>query len=341
MKNRKLLLVGSSESVHLENYFHLIQDYFDEILVVSNSKVTYAESKILNFSLKKPWLLIGKVIKMKKILKDFEPSHIHVHQAGTYSYITALANKSRIPLYLTTWGSDVLLTPKKNFLYKHLVKFSLQKADFITADAQFMVDAIKQMVDTNVLIANFGIDYLKVEIPSKEKIIYCNRLHKSLYRVDSIIEGFCQFYAENPDWKLVIGANGVETDKLKELARTLLPESSYEFIGFVSQEENKKQYLRAKMWISYPVSDGTAISLLEAMGYGCIPVVSDLPANREWIEDQSNGVIISKTIKHALNSAKLLDNELVTKKNQEIIESKATKEVNRKKFVTLYDQKSR
>jgi len=156
--------------------------------------------------------------------------------------------------------------------------------------------------------------------------------------VDEIITGFAKFYDNNPNWKLVIGANGTETEKLKKKAESLLPSSSYEFIGFVSQEENRRQYLNAKLWISYPKSDGTAISLLEAMGYGCIPVVSDLPANKEWVNHRSNGIVISSEIEEAISEAILLNGNLVQETNKEIIETKATKEVNRKKFVSLYNK---
>jgi glycosyltransferase involved in cell wall biosynthesis len=41
------------------------------------------------------------------------------------------------------------------------------------------------------------------------------------------------------------------------------------------------------------VSDGTSVSLLEAMAAGCVPVLSDLPANREWVVDGLNGFLVS------------------------------------------------
>lgn len=337
MQNKRLLLVGSSGSVHLENYHNLIKDYFDEILIVSNVKIEYCSYKLLDFSLKKPWLLPNKVKSMRTIISDFAPSHIHVHQAGTFSYITALANKSKIPLVLTTWGSDVLITPHKNFLYKHLVKFSLRKANFITADAHFMAEAIKKMVNKEVLIANFGIDLESAIIPVKKNQVYSNRLHNPLYRIDKIIEGFANFNQINPDWKLIIGANGSETEKLIKLAEQLLPNEAYEFIGFVGQEENKKRYLESKIWISNPESDGTAISLLEAMGYGCVPVVSDLPANNEWINTEENGIIILDSISQGLEKANSLPIEKVQQLNKKIIETKATKQVNRDKFISLYN----
>jgi glycosyltransferase involved in cell wall biosynthesis len=39
--------------------------------------------------------------------------------------------------------------------------------------------------------------------------------------------------------------------------------------------------------------DGTSVSLLEAMGAGAFPVVTDISANREWIINGENGFLIS------------------------------------------------
>ena len=44
-------------------------------------------------------------------------------------------------------------------------------------------------------------------------------------------------------------------------------------------------------YISASLSDGTANSLLEAMAAGLFPIVSDIPANREWIADGENGML--------------------------------------------------
>ena len=278
-------------------------DIKQALIDVTNEAVDFCAYKTVNFSLKNPIETRKNIKSLRKIMIEFSPSIIHVHQANSYGFITSMANKGRFPQVLTTWGSDVLILPNKGFFYKYIVKYSLNKSDYITADASFMADSIAKLTNKKVTIANFGIDYKSVEIPEKENLIYSNRLHNPLYRVDEIIIGFSEFIKTNPNWKLIVGANGSETEKLKEIAEKILPKNSYKFIGFVSQEENKKYYLRSKIWVSNPISDGTAISLLEAMGYGCVPVVSDLPANNEWIKSQQNGVIIDSSISIALKIA--------------------------------------
>jgi glycosyltransferase involved in cell wall biosynthesis len=336
--NKKLMLVGSGgKSVHIKNYYNLIKDYFDEILVITDTEVDFCNFQKVGFSIRNPFEVRNNVKKLRRIMTEFNPSVVHVHQANSFAYITSLANKGKIPQVLTTWGSDVLLLPKQGVLLKHIVTYSIKHSHYVTADADFIAEAINKLVKKKVIIANFGIDYEPEIISKKLDVIYSNRLHDPLYRVDEIIKGFGEFIKENPSWKLIIGANGSETEALKLLAEAILPKESYEFIGFVNQEENKKNYLRAKLWVSNPESDGTAISLLEAMGYRCIPVVSDLPANREWI-DGMNGIIIENSLAESFEKAVNLNFEKVWQKNQQLIEEKATKKVNREKFLTLYNQ---
>lgn len=336
---KKLLLIGGCEnSVHVKNYYKLIESYFDEVLIVTNSEIDFCSYKQLDFQIKNPLKMLQNIKKLRQIMKDYSPSIIHVHQANSFAFISAKANKKRFPLVLTTWGSDVLILPSKGFLYKYIVGYSLKTADYLTADASFMEKPIRKFSKKELRIANFGIDYEESELPEKKNYIYSNRLHKPLYRIDKIIEGFADFYSNNPDWKLIIGANGIETEKLALLAEKLLPKVAYQFIGFVNKEENVKRYLEAKIWLSNPESDGTAMSLLEAMSYGCIPVVSNLAANNEWINNNENGIVIQGSIAKSLEDAKHLSLKKVQQLNKVIIKTRATKKINKEKFISLYNK---
>lgn len=339
-QKKKLLLVGATAgSVHVKNYYYLIRDYFSEVLIVGNSAVDYCQHEVIDFSIRNPLNALRNIRKLKSIIKKFNPDIIHVHQANSCAYITSKANTVNKPLVLTTWGSDVLLMPQKGFLHRRIVKYVLENADVITADANFMAKSISDLgIHKKVVIANFGIDYNEIDIPEKKKIIYSNRLHVPLYRIDLIIKAFADFEKEYPGWKLVLGARGDQTQELKELAAVKLKDGSYEFIGFVDQEENKRQYLQALIWVSVPESDGTSISLLEAMGYGCIPVVSDLPANEEWITNGENGIVVKgDSLTTALTAAVNMNLDIAQKRNIDLVLNKATKEVNRKLFTTIYD----
>jgi len=46
------------------------------------------------------------------------------------------------------------------------------------------------------------------------------------------------------------------------------------------------------VYVSAARSDTTSVSLLEAMACGLFPIVTDIPANREWIVDGESGRLV-------------------------------------------------
>lgn len=337
---KKLLLVGPTNgSVHVRNYYNLVKNYFDDILVLTMNPVDFCNYELADFSIRNPFSIKKKVKRIRQVIESYAPDVIHIHQANSFAFLTGKANRKKIPSVLTCWGSDVLVLPRKGLFYRLLVKSALKNADYLTADAEYMADAIKELGEKKkVEIVNFGIDFdLTTTIPAKENLIYSNRLHKGLYKVDKIIQSFSDFVKLHPDWKLIVGATGEQTEELKKLAKEILPASSFEFIGFVDAEENRRQYLRSKIWVSIPSTDGTSISLLEAMGYGCIPVISNLPANKEWVDHAENGIIVAENLASSFEQALQLDLKMVQKINLEIIQKRGTKEVNQRMFFRIYD----
>jgi glycosyltransferase involved in cell wall biosynthesis len=341
LKSKSLLLIGGSKgNAHLLNYRNLIENYFEDILLVSNQEIEQFSCRKVNFELKNPIAMWRNVQILRKIIHEEQPDIIHVHQANAYGFITALANRGRRPLVVTTWGSDVLTLPHTSFLHRWMVQYILKSADAITADAKFMADAINELVGPRpVVIANFGVEIAAKEstLP-REKVIYSNRMHEPLYRIDEIILQATPFLLANPTWKLRIAASGSGTERLKQLAEQHLPVSSVEFIGFQSATENRENYLRSSVYVSIPNTDGTSISLLEAMAYGCLPIVSDLPANREWIESGVNGIVSSGNLSTELTQILEMDAASIQGSNANIIEEKATKKANKLKFEAVYNR---
>ena len=61
------------------------------------------------------------------------------------------------------------------------------------------------------------------------------------------------------------------------------------FPGQVSQADLPRYYRASDLYLSASHSDGTSISLLEALACGCPALLSDIPGNREWIEPGVQG----------------------------------------------------
>jgi len=292
---KKLLVVGSN-SIHVHNFIALLQERFDDVLLLTNevNEGSTVKSVVANFSLGVSCLKTLQT--MKKILRDFQPSVIHVQQANTYAFLTVLAARGLdIPVILTAWGSDVLLSPQKSFLLKKMVQYVLKRVDVITADSDYVLHSAQKLVDKKLTLhnINFGIDFEECREVEKENIIYSNRLHKELYNIDKIIISFAKFIdrSGNNEWKLVVAGSGDETQILVELVKRLDIMEHVEFVGFLNKEENYAYYCKSKIYTSIPRSDSVSISLVEAILCGCVAFVSNLPANLELIEDKKNGFI--------------------------------------------------
>lgn len=336
----KILQVGPN-SVHVSRYINAFQQEGVEHYLLSEEPNTEAKVKeqfVLNVHSMNPLKFMGYFSVIRQVLTMVKPAIIHVHQVNRMAYfVTKVAAKLGIPVITTAWGSDVLLMPQKNKLFRFLVSKTIARSVFVTADATEMITAMNQLIPSSTKYhwLQYGID--PVESGTKEKIIYSNRLHQPLYRIDAIINYFAAFHSSHPDWMLHIGATGSETDALKNQVAALKLEKHVVFLGWLDNATNRSEYAKASMYVSLPSSDGTSVSLMEAMSAGCIPVVSDLTSNREWIVSGENGVIEVEG-QNPFDQALALNAGNVLERNRVLIEEKATRKASIAKFDALYQQ---
>lgn len=342
-ERRYKILVVSESSPHLRNFIDLIGDGTFELKIISSS-AEYLEAgqdvTLVDFSFFKAGNYLKTIGTIRKTIREFRPDLIYIHQAGSVAFFVVLANRTfRIRTILTAWGSDVLVMPKRNALLRRISQFVLRSADALTSDSVYMAEEMKRLmvpVQKEIYIYNFGVQLQ--DLPrKKEKVIYSNRNHNPIYRIDKVIEAFGKFISKehNAGWKLVLAGQGSETARLHELVAALGITGDVEFIGFVGREENFRNYARASYFVSVPESDATAISLLEAMYFECIPVLVDLPANREWVTHGKNGIIVSDINGDFLEEIHRYDISSELAANRRLIEEKASKEVCSRNFRQL------
>jgi len=335
----KILIIGS-DSIHLSGFTLSLARLEEDISFISDTPCYYQQVKetfVIPFRSTSPLWLLSSYRKLKKVLITNRPDVVHIHQVNRLAYfVSRICAKMKIPCVTTAWGSDVLLVPDKNPFFKYLVRKTLERSQHVTADSSEMIDKMKQLVpgsSEKYILLQYGID--QVPEGSKEKIIYSNRLHKPLYRIDQIIRYFTEFSGGNPDWKLVIAGEGTETEMLKRMVDERRIGERVKFLGWLGPKENKSWYSRSEVYISIPESDGTAVSLLEAMSAGCLPIVPDLEVSREWIKDGKNGLIENQG-ENPLDRLHEIDLVSCRKENRELIEAKADRNVNTSRFVQFY-----
>jgi glycosyltransferase involved in cell wall biosynthesis len=107
--------------------------------------------------------------------------------------------------------------------------------------------------------------------------------------VDVIARAFVLAARQHPELRMLMLGNGSQAVELRQTFIKAGVQDRVLFPGQVRQSDLPRLYRAADLYISASHSDGTSISLLEAMACGRPALVSDIPGNREWITPGENG----------------------------------------------------
>jgi glycosyltransferase involved in cell wall biosynthesis len=305
----KYLILADGKSPHTLKWVKELVKFYDLSLVslngISEGLFQYIQKEniyIVNESVDVSGgnsKLLLKYFDIKKIVEKLEPKFINAHYLSSYGVIAAFIKRSNpnLKLIQSTWGSDILVTPYENSIKRKIAAFGLAQADLITSDSYFMSDKIIELsANENIETFAFGLDQIDMngENEKDENLLFSNRALSENYNIDTIIKWFAGL--KNDKLRLVIANDGNLKNELQNLAKRLGVLEQISFVGFLSKKEQDDLYKKAAYYISVPSSDSTAVSLLEAMSFGCYPIVSNLPANREWIIDECNGSFFSEDL---------------------------------------------
>ena len=144
-------------------------------------------------------------------------------------------------------------------------------------------------------------------------VVYCGRLapEKALSK---LLEAFARVTKQLPSSVLVLVGDGPLRPTLMERAAQLrLTGSQVKFAGQVSPQEVCRWLKVADIFTLVSFSEGLPCALIEAMSTGLPSVVSDIPANRQLIENGEHGFLTPvgdlEAISHAI--VRLLDDSVL------------------------------
>jgi glycosyltransferase involved in cell wall biosynthesis len=237
-----------------------------------------------------------------ELAADLQPD---VVQAGPVQGPALLAALAVVhPLVTLSWGSDLLLTAQRSPWMRAASCCALDQTDIFLGDCETVAQAAagfgfprEQMV-----LFPWGVDLqhfspavgrgaaqaLRADFGWEEQfVVLCNRTWAPLYGVDLLARAFTQAAAHEPRLRLLLVGNGPQADLIHRILDPL--GEKVHFAGRVSQAELPAYYRAADLYVSPSHSDGSSISLLEALACGRPVLASDIPSNREWVTAAANG----------------------------------------------------
>ena len=298
----RICFLGDGSSVHILRWINFFKkrNHDTHLITFSNADIEGVKvHKVGNLVAKQEggnWQYIKSISEIKRLIKAINPDIINAHYVTSYGFLAALSNFR--PLVVTAWGSDILVTPKKNLAYKFITKFALNKADLITSDSYYMTDEIKKLTKTRSITVPMGVEkdlcFKERTQRNNEPVILSLRTVNKNSNIDIIVKAFSILVKDKgyKDARLIIANDGPEMGNIKYLIEQSGIKTNVEIKGFVTREELLNLLLSANLYVSIPTSDSTSVTLLEAMACGITSIVSDIPANNEWIQDGINGLVL-------------------------------------------------
>ena len=251
---------------------------------------------------------IGRVIYIRKALKQIRPDIFHLHTLYYPSFLGVFTGYH--PLVISPWNGDVLWSKKRPHYHRFIVKQALKKADALTADNDIMK---KGLLDYGVsgkkinTILWYGVDSKlfrpkerdenlrsKLKITNGPVVLSMRSLEPG-YNIDKIIRSIPLVTGKYPNVTYLFGwQSGQLEHEYRSLASELGVEERVRFIGEVPYEEIPNYYSIADISLSVASPDSTPATLLESMACGVPIIVSAEKAITEFVKDGINGDVVAE-----------------------------------------------
>lgn len=313
----KILYVTSKGGIHDYRFLvKLVKDY-DVLLLhyaaddlIPEIKNLYPLKVISQKPFFKAFPIASHLRHFKKIVKDFNPDIVHTGYVWQVGVLAAYADVH--PHLSMPWGSDVLIEPGRRYFIRRMVSRVLRNCDHIQCDAEFVKSKIMndyEVSSDKITVFPWGIDRSqfkpqnknecrkKLDIPPEKFVIIYNRYLEKVYGVNYMLQAYNKFAEGRDDILLLIASDGSMKNEILNFISTSKLQTKAKLVGSLPNSDMPYILNTADVYISTSLSDGSSLSLLEAIACGLGIVVTDVPSIKEWVSDQNGIVVERKNIK--------------------------------------------
>ncbi len=304
----KILLLSDTYSEHTEKWALGLANKGVEVGLFSFNKASYEwyshpnitvffepEKKINAESTLTKLAYLKYVTILKKIIKHFQPDVLHAHYATSYGLVGALSGFH--PYVISSWGTDVMKFPNKNFVAKSILKYNYRSADLLCATSETIKECIQQVIQKDVTVVPFGVD-LENFIPKKVKSLFNEgdfvlgsiKPLEELYNIDVLIKSFAALHDKYPSLKLLIAGEGNEEKNLMELATKLNVTDTVTFTGRIPFNEISRYYNMIHVLVNISEYESFGVSVIEAMACEKPVIVTNVGGLKDIVKDEELGI---------------------------------------------------
>jgi len=253
---------------------------------------------------------------------------------------------------ISSLGSDILISPRNSKILQALLRFAYRRVDASTTMSQQMKDVSISygLPGDKIQLLPFGIDpavfNANGRATAKEPfVIMSTRNFEEVYNIPDLIHAIALIKEQLGNFELWMAGVGTLESQIKSLVAEHGLTDKVRFLGRMRQPELAEKLRNSHVFISMSSSDGNSVSLSEGMACGCVSIVSEIEANKFWIEHDKTGYFVPvhgvKDLAERILTVKA-DYENIQKRmfeiNQPLLEAKGNWFKNMRTVTDLYQR---
>ena len=247
-------------------------------------------------------------IDLKRVIRRVKPDLIHAGPIQTCAFLVALSGFR--PLLTMSWGFDLMQDVHRSWWMERITHYVLGKSTYFTSDARVTRDkAVTYGMSFNhTCVIPWGVDLghfapdarYALRSVRNEFTFFCNRSWEPRYGVDVLAKAFVEVATQNENVSLILLGGGSQAGIIRSILSNGGVLDRVHFGGQISQADLPSWYHMADLYVSPSHVDGASVSLMEALACGLPALVSDIPGNKEWVNEGGNGWLFPDGDVHAL-----------------------------------------
>jgi glycosyltransferase involved in cell wall biosynthesis len=254
--------------------------------------------------------------ELKQAVAHSKPDLIHAGPLHEASYQAARTGFR--PLVQMSWGSDILWQAKRNLLVRRRVALSLKHASVVIGDCDAVREAVIKFGVHSEKVVTFpwGIDLgnfrpgtnpdLRASLGWQNSFVILHlRSLELLYDPMTVARAFIRAARENSSLRLLMPGGGSLRSKVAALFAREGVSDRVSMPGLVAQNDLPGFYNASDLYVSASLSDGSSVSLIEALASGLPAAVTDIASNGEWITSGKEGWLFAARSERELSELML------------------------------------
>ena len=242
----------------------------------------------------------GIYFDLQRVTRSLKPDLIHAGPIPTVSFLAALSGFR--PLVSMSWGSDLLRDIDLSRWQMGRAKFALKRTSVLVGDCQAVKERAASLgfpqervrlfpwgVDLDQFCPGDSADFRERRGWQDAFVLLSTRSWEALYGVDVLVKAFARAHAQAQELRLILIGSGSQAVIIRKLILEHGLEGDVFLAGQAKNSDLPGYYRSADLYLSASHSDGTSVSLLEALASGCPVLVSDIAGNKEWITPGQEG----------------------------------------------------